>query len=97
MVAKRTARAERVQTINQARALVLTGPDDIRARFAGHATGALELALPVSGLSLSCPRSSSQSPSIRFKTFNKRTRKCYFNFLTAHRSIARNMKLCRAG
>ena len=41
MVAKRTARAERVQTINQARALVLTGPDDIRARFAGHATGAL--------------------------------------------------------
>jgi hypothetical protein len=41
MVAKRTARAERVQTINQARALVLTGPDDIRARFAGHATDAL--------------------------------------------------------
>jgi hypothetical protein len=41
MVAKRTARAERVQTINQARALVLTGPDDIRARFAKHATGAL--------------------------------------------------------
>jgi hypothetical protein len=31
MVAKRTARAERTQTINQARALVLTGPDDIRA------------------------------------------------------------------
>ena len=41
MVAKRTARAERVQTINQARALVLTGPDDIRARFAKNATGAL--------------------------------------------------------
>jgi len=41
MVAKRTARAERVQTINQARALVLTGPDDIRARFAKHATDAL--------------------------------------------------------
>ena len=41
MVAKRTARAERVQTINQARALVLTGPDDIRARFAGHTTDAL--------------------------------------------------------
>jgi hypothetical protein len=41
MVAKRTALAERVQTINQARALVLTGPDDIRARFAKHATGAL--------------------------------------------------------
>jgi len=30
-----------VQTINQARPLVLTGPDDIRARFAGHATDAL--------------------------------------------------------
>jgi transposase len=30
-----------VQTNGQARALVLTGPDDIRARFAGHATGAL--------------------------------------------------------
>src|SRR6266576_2471145 len=34
MVAKRTARSERTQTINQARALVLTGPDDLRARFA---------------------------------------------------------------
>ena len=31
MVAKRTARAQRTQTINQARALILTGPDDIRA------------------------------------------------------------------
>ena len=28
MVAKRTARAQRTQTINQARALILTGPDD---------------------------------------------------------------------
>jgi hypothetical protein len=36
MVAKRTARSERIQTINQARALVLTGPDDIRTRFAKH-------------------------------------------------------------
>jgi transposase len=36
MVAKRTARAQRTQTINQARALVLTGPDDIRARFRSH-------------------------------------------------------------
>jgi transposase len=34
MVAKRTARAERTQTINQARSLILTGPDDLRARFA---------------------------------------------------------------
>ena len=37
MVAKRSARAERTQTINQARALILTGPDDLRARFAQHA------------------------------------------------------------
>jgi transposase len=31
MVAKRSARSERTQTINQARALVLTGPDELRA------------------------------------------------------------------
>ena len=31
MVAKRSAGSERTQTINQARALVLTGPDDLRA------------------------------------------------------------------
>ena len=36
MVAKRSARAERTQTINQARALILTGPDDLRARFSQH-------------------------------------------------------------
>jgi hypothetical protein len=30
MVAKRTARSERIQTINQARALILTGSDDVR-------------------------------------------------------------------
>lgn len=36
MVAKRTARSERIQTINQARALVLTAPDYIRVRFANH-------------------------------------------------------------
>jgi transposase len=36
MIAKRSARAERTQTINQARALLVTGPDDIRARFARH-------------------------------------------------------------
>ena len=41
MVAKRTARSERTQTINQARALVLTGPDDLRARFARHAAAGL--------------------------------------------------------
>jgi transposase len=34
MVAKRSARNERTQAINQARSLILTGPDDLRARFA---------------------------------------------------------------
>jgi transposase len=41
MVAKRSAAGERTQTINQARALVLTGPDDLRARFAKHTAAAL--------------------------------------------------------
>jgi Transposase IS116/IS110/IS902 family len=41
MVAKRTARAQRTQTINQARALILTGPDDVRARFTSHAPAGL--------------------------------------------------------
>src|SRR3989475_12314642 len=41
MVAKRSACGERTQSINQARALVLTGPDDIRSRFAMHTTPAL--------------------------------------------------------
>jgi transposase len=36
MVAERSARAERTQTISQARALILTGPDDLRARFSQH-------------------------------------------------------------
>jgi transposase len=45
MVAKRSATGERTQTINQARALVLTGPDDIRARFARHGTAALVVGL----------------------------------------------------
>ncbi len=36
MVAKRTARAERTQTICQARSLIITGPDDIRIRFTGQ-------------------------------------------------------------
>jgi transposase len=51
MVAKRSARAERVQTINQARALVLTGPDDLRTRFARHTAAGL-----VSGLASLRPR-----------------------------------------
>ena len=41
MVARRSAAGERTQTINQARALVLTGPDDLRARFAKHTAAAL--------------------------------------------------------
>ena len=41
MVAKRSARSERIQTINQARALILTGPADLRARFAKHTGTAL--------------------------------------------------------
>jgi transposase len=47
MVAKRSARSERTQTINQARALILTGPDDLRFRFAQHSAAALvgEIAL----------------------------------------------------
>jgi transposase len=41
MVAKRSARAERTQTINQARSLIVTGPEDLRARFSGHTVAAL--------------------------------------------------------
>ena len=41
MVAKRSARHERTQSINQARALILTGPDELRARFAGLRAGTL--------------------------------------------------------
>ena len=51
MVAKRSARAERTQTINQARSLILTGPEDLRARFAGHAVAGL-----VAGIALLRPR-----------------------------------------
>jgi transposase len=45
MVAKRSARAERTQAINQARALIVTGPDELRARFARHAPAQLGAAL----------------------------------------------------
>jgi transposase len=31
----------RTQTINQARALIVTGPDELRARFARHSPAAL--------------------------------------------------------
>ena len=45
MVAKRSARNERTQAINQARSLILTGPDELRARFAGHCAAALAEAI----------------------------------------------------
>ena len=45
MVAKRSARSERTQAINQARALIVTGPEDLRARFAAHATANLVTSL----------------------------------------------------
>src|SRR5580693_3854662 len=41
MVAQRSARADRIQTINQARSLIFTGPDDLRTRFTGHTADAL--------------------------------------------------------
>jgi transposase len=41
MVAKRSARRERTRAVNQARALIVTGPDDLRARFSGLGTAAL--------------------------------------------------------
>lgn len=41
MVAKRSARGERTRSVNQARSLVVTGPDDLRARFERHSTDAL--------------------------------------------------------
>jgi transposase len=37
----RSAAGERTQTNGQARALVLTGPEDLRARFTGHTAAAL--------------------------------------------------------
>jgi transposase len=41
MLTKRSARSERTQTINQARALIVTGPDELRTRFARHTPAAL--------------------------------------------------------
>src|SRR5436190_13464412 len=41
MVARRSAAGERTRAINQARALVLTGPDDLRARFTRRTPAAL--------------------------------------------------------
>ena len=41
MADKRSARSERTQAINQARALIVTGPEDLRARFTAHGTANL--------------------------------------------------------
>jgi transposase len=41
MVAQRSARADRIQAISQARSLIVTGPDDLRARFTGHTAASL--------------------------------------------------------
>ena len=60
MVAKRTARAQRTQAICQARALILTGPDDIRARFTSHTPAGL-----VAGLAALRPRPGSM---VRYHT-----------------------------
>src|SRR6266516_3513885 len=51
MVARRSAAGERTRTINQARALILTGPDDLRARFTTHTPAAL-----VAGIAALRPR-----------------------------------------
>jgi transposase len=45
MVARRSARAERTRAINQARALLVTGPEELRARFAGHSAARLAAGL----------------------------------------------------
>ena len=60
MVAKRTARSERIQTINQARSLIVTGPDDLRARFGKHSADDL-----VAGLAPLRPRPGSM---VRYHT-----------------------------
>ena len=45
MVARRSARAGRTRAINQARALLVTGPEDLRARFARHSAARLAAGL----------------------------------------------------
>ena len=58
MAAKRSARNERTQAINQARALLVTGPDDLRARFAGLTAAAL-----AEGIAALRPRPGTRSAS----------------------------------
>ena len=49
MVARRSATGERTRAINQARALLLTGPDDLRARFTRHTPAALVAGIAACG------------------------------------------------
>jgi transposase len=51
MVARRGARAERTRAVNQARALIMTGPEDLRERFARQTAAQL-----VTGLAALRPR-----------------------------------------
>jgi transposase len=51
MVARRSAAGERTRTLSQARALLLTGPGDLRVRFARHKPAAL-----ITGLASLRPR-----------------------------------------
>ena len=71
MVAKRSARAERTQTIGQARSLILTGPEDLRARFAGYPAAGL-----VAGIALLRPEPGDAAlvadDCLRFRTRCKR-------------------------
>jgi hypothetical protein len=61
MVAKRSARAGRTQTINQAWALIVSGPDEVRARgralCAVSARSPLTLGLVIGGRELELPES----------------------------------------
>ena len=57
MVAKRSAAGERTRTINQARALILTGPDDLRAQFTKHTTAALVARDRVTAAPVGCQKS----------------------------------------
>ena len=45
MVAKRSSRQERTQAVNQARALIMTGPEELRARFARYSPAQLIAAI----------------------------------------------------
>ena len=57
MVARRSARRERTQAINQARALIVTGPGELRERFARHTAAQL-----VAGLAAMRPRPGGDVP-----------------------------------